>query len=79
MTNGNSKLLYWLLSLFAAIIISLASAWAVGVDRKLERLADVHEELRPRTAVIEQRVKNLEDNMDSINGKLDRLLQRGNR
>jgi len=75
----NTKLLYWLIGALVAIIISLAGTWAMRVDRQLERLAVVHEELRPRTAVIEQRVKTLEDKWDAINVKLDRILQQRNR
>lgn len=76
--NGTNKLLYWLLGVLAAVVISLAGAWAVNVNRQMERLADVHEELRPRTAVIEQRVKNLEEKYGNIDDKLDRLLQQRN-
>lgn len=77
MTNGNgtNRLLYWLLGILAATLLSVGGAWAMRVDRQLERLADVHEELRPKTAVIEQRVNTLEHKLGSIDDKIDRLLQ----
>lgn len=62
--NGNARLLYWLLGIFAAAVLSIGGAWAKGVTEKADRVP-----------AIEQRQDDQKEQMNRIEDKLDRVLQ----
>lgn len=77
--NGNNKLLYWLLGILAAAVMSLAGSWGLSVNSKLDAIMSTHSELRSQAAVQDTRIRSIEDRvngqLNTIDAKLNLLLR----
>lgn len=67
--NGNTKTLYWLLGILATALLTIGGAWAKDIVAKADKVP-----------TIEQIQIRQQEQLDRMEGKLDKLLQqRGNR
>jgi hypothetical protein len=67
--NGNGKLLWWLLGIVGTLLTGGASAWLGSVHS----LTRIHGE---KIAVLESQIEAQRHQLDRIDQKLDRLLER---
>lgn len=71
MGNGN-KLTWWALGLLATLVIGLSAAWARSVDKELDTVPKI----RAEQAAASRDRAALQRQLDRMENKLDRLIER---